>query len=118
MSQETPVLTISRTPTAAVAINRFVDFAGNQLTAAGAMALGVANMPTEAVLGRPIPVRVLGTCKVEAGAAIAFAAAGAPVKSDASGRAIAQAGTGVILGYALEAAIGAGDTIEILLAPK
>ena len=48
--------------------------------------------------------------RVVAGAAVAV---GAAVKSDASGRAIAQGGTGVILGYALQAAAQAGDVIDV-----
>ena len=46
--------------------------------------------------------------RVEAGAAIPFIAGGTPVKSDATGRAIPQGGTGTILGYALGKTDGTG----------
>jgi hypothetical protein len=44
------------------------------------------------------------------GAAVAI---GDPVKSDATGRAITQGGTGLILGYALQAATAAGQIIDV-----
>ncbi len=110
--QEIPVLTMSRTPTAAVAYGRFVGFDGNQIGVVGARALGVAAMPTEPTLGRPIPVNVLGSSKVVTGAAFAV---GVAIKSDAAGKAIAQAGAGAITAYALEAAAGLDDIVEVLL---
>jgi hypothetical protein len=48
--------------------------------------------------------------RCESGAAVAI---GDPVKSDATGRAITQGGTGVILGYALQAATAAGQIIDV-----
>lgn len=50
------------------------------------------------------------TMKIEAGAAIA---AGAPVKPDASGRAVTAGGADVACGRVLEAATAAGDIIEM-----
>jgi hypothetical protein len=59
-----------------------------------------------------------GIAWVEAGAAIAV---GLPVTSDASGRGVAAApaaGTNNrIIGFALEAAVAAGDQIRVLLSP-
>jgi hypothetical protein len=43
----------------------------------------------------------------------AAVAIGDPIKSDATGRAITQGGTGVILGYALQAATAAGQIIDV-----
>jgi hypothetical protein len=52
---------------------------------------------------------------VEAGAAVAD---GALIQSDGSGRAITQASTGCVCGYALEAAATAGDVIPVLFQPQ
>ena len=48
----------------------------------------------------------------------AAVAAGATVKSDASGRAITWASSGAKVGLALEAATAAGQMIEVLLVPN
>lgn len=112
--QKTPILTLSSVATAAVIAARFVDFDGTQCDAAGARPMGVSVYAAD--IGDAFAVDVLGTTKVEAGAAIALGAKGlTPVKTDVDGRAIAQGGAGVIAGYALEAAGAAGAIIEILL---
>ncbi|HYD12726.1 MAG TPA: capsid cement protein [Allosphingosinicella sp.] len=115
--QKTPILTLtSPVATAAVAQYRFVDFDGTQCDAAGAKPMGVSVHP--AAIGEVFAVDVLGTTKVEAGAAIALGAKGlTPVKTDANGKAIAQGGVGEIAGYALQAAGADGAIIEILLTP-
>ncbi len=76
--------------------------------AAGAKALGVAEYDADA--DTPAPANVLGVILVEAGAALA---AGAEVQSDADGRAITKA-AGVGNGFALDAAVAAGDVIRIV----
>jgi hypothetical protein len=68
--------------------------------------------------GERVEVMTHGIAWVEAGAAIAV---GLPVTSDASGRGVAAApaaGTNNrIIGFALEAAVAAGDQIRVLLSP-
>ncbi|MCA3349649.1 MAG: DUF2190 family protein [Roseomonas sp.] len=68
--------------------------------------------------GERVEIMTHGIAWVEAGAAIAV---GSPVTSDASGRGVAAApaaGTNNrIIGFALEAAVAAGDQIRVLLSP-
>lgn len=109
--QSTPIFSPTVVATAALAANRFVTFAG-ALCGAGAKALGVTQYA--AAVGDAVAANVLGTTKVEAGGAVGL---GVAVKSDAAGKAIAQGGTGEILGYAMEAASGDGKVFEILLTP-
>lgn len=111
--QSRPVLTLTVTAAGAIGANRFVTAAGAQ-AGADANAIGVARTAA-AVAGDRIPVDVLGTASVEAGAAIT---AGATVKADAQGRAIPWATAGARLGVALEAATAAGQLIEVLLVPN
>jgi hypothetical protein len=114
--QKTPILTLTTVATAAVAAHRFVDFDGTQCDVAGAKPKGVSVYAAAA--GEAFATDVLGTTKVEAGAAIALGAKGlTPVKTDAEGRAIPHDGVGEIAGYALEAASGAGKVHEVLLTP-
>jgi hypothetical protein len=113
--QKQPILTLTSVATVAVARARFVDFDGSQCDVAGAKPMGVS--VNAAAIGEAFPVDVLGTTKVEAGAAIALGAKGlTPVKTDAAGKAIAHGGVGEIAGYALQAASAAGVEIEVLLA--
>lgn len=111
-AQSKPVLTLTVTATGTIAENRFVTPAGAQ-AGADANTLGAAR--TAAVSGDKIPVDVLGTAVVEAGAAIS---AGATLKSDASGRAITWATSGAKVAVALQAASAAGQMIEVLLIPN
>lgn len=111
-NQNLAVLTLSVVASGAITANRFVSAAGAQVVADG-NAIGAAR--NAAAIGERLPVDVLGTAVVEAGAAVA---AGATVKSDASGRAITWVTSGARLGVALEAASGAGALIEVLLIPN
>ena len=121
----------------AVAQFRGVDFTGAQITVAGQKVMGISKRP--AAIGQPFEAAVLGSATVEAGAAFA---AGVPLAMDASGRviaatamAIAAGATAVtsaaangatdltggippqwVVGDSLEAASGAGDFVEVLLA--
>lgn len=110
--QDITILALTVAATGTIGACRFVTPAGAQ-AGADANTLGVCRVA--AVAGDKIPVNVLGTSVVEAGAAIA---AGATLKSDASGRAITWATSGAKVGLALEAASGAGAFIEVLLIPN
>ena len=108
-AQSTPLLTVAVVATSAIAESRFVTLAGAQ-AAADANTLGVARFA--AALGEKVSVDVIGTAVVEAGAVIA---AGATLKSDASGRAITWAASGAKVALALDAATASGQMIEVLL---
>lgn len=107
-----PVLTLSLVATGALAAERFVTHAGAQAGAA-ARTLGVARAKADAA-GEAVPVDVLGTAVVEAGAAIAV---GAQLETDANGRAVTKA-AGPAVAVALQAAGAAGEFIEVLLIPN
>lgn len=112
--QSHPIFTATVTSTSALTANRFVTTTG-AVPAAGANALGVARAPALAA-GESVPVDVLGTAVVQAGAAIA---AGAAVECDASGRAITKA-AGATLGRLApgEVATALGDFVEVVLIPN
>lgn len=112
-AQSTSVLCHTIAAAGAIAAARFVTPALAQ-AGADANTLGVARFAAAAA-GDKVPVDVLGTAVVEAGAAIA---AGASLKSDASGRAITWATSGAKIGIALQAAGAAGEFIEVLLIPN
>lgn len=107
-----PVLTLTIAASGTIATQRFVTPAGAQ-AGADANVLGVTRVA--AVSGDKIPVDVLGTTMVEAGAAVAV---NATLKSDGSGRAITWASSGAKVALALMAAGAAGDMIEVLLIPN
>ena len=109
-AQSIALLTLTIAATGTIAANRFVTPAGAH---ADANAIGATRVA--AVSGDKIPVDALGTTVVEAGAAVA---AGATIKSDASGRGITWVTSGARLGIALEAASGAGALIEVMLLPN
>lgn len=111
--QSIPVLTLTVAAAGVIAAHRFVTPAGAQ-AGADANTLGVSRVAAAAA-GEKIPVDVLGTTIVEAGAAIA---AGATLETDATGRAVTWATAGGKVGIALEAAAGAGEFIEVLLIPN
>lgn len=111
--QSIPLLTIDRVAAGAIAAHRFVSAVGAQVVA-DANAIGVSRLAA-AGAGERIPVDVLGTTTVQAGAAIAN---GATLKSDANGKAITWAAAGAKLAIALEAAGGADELIEVLLIPN
>lgn len=110
--QKTVVFSMTTVATAAISAARFLGMMTGAHCGAAAKAQGVSQ--SAAAVGDAVAVDVLGTTIVEAGGAIA---AGGPVKSDATGRAVAQAGAGEILGYAVTAAGAAGQKIEVLLTP-
>ena len=111
-NQNIALLTLTTALTGTVTANRFVTAAGAQ-AGADANTLGVSRV--SGVSGDKVPVDVLGTAVVEAGAALS---AGATVKADASGRAITWVTSGAKVGLALEAATAAGQMIEVLLIPN
>ena len=111
-NQFVSLLALSATLAGTVAANRFVT-PGYVQAGADANTLGVAR--SGGVAADKVTVDVLGTVVVEAGAAVA---AGATVKSDASGRAITWVTSGARVGLALEAATAAGQFIEVLLLPN
>jgi hypothetical protein len=113
--QKRPILTLTRTAVATVAMYRFTDFDGSQCDVAGSKPMGVS--VHGANIGDEFAVDVVGTTKVEAGAAIPLLAKGlTPVKTDAAGKAIPHGGAGEIAGYALQPAGADGHVIEVLLA--
>ncbi len=115
MQNSTPILTQTVVATGAIAAQRFVGPAG-AVAAAGGHAVGVSRY-SASQSGDKIPVDVIGTAYVEAGAAIA---AGALVESDASGRAVTNS-TGIALGRVAPGDAGAsaaGKFTEIVLFPN
>ena len=108
--QSTPIFKMTVIATAAITGHRFLGMLTGAHCAANAKAQGVSNF--DAAAGDAVAVTVHGTEKVESGAAVN---AGVAVKSDATGRAIAQAGAGEITGYAVTPATAAGQLIEVLL---
>jgi Uncharacterized conserved protein (DUF2190) len=94
---------------------RFVVISGAytvSVAGAGVRAHGI-NIDTADAAGRGIAVAGPGsgvTCKLTAGAAFS---AGALLKPDASGRGIAAAGGEAYSAVALEAALAAGDIVEV-----
>lgn len=110
--QSTPILTLTRTASGAIAQHRFVTAAGAQ-AGADANALGVSR--TAAASGEDLPVDTLGTAVVEAGGVVAE---GDTVKADANGKAITWVTSGAKLAIALQAAGGDGEFVEVLLIPN
>lgn len=120
-AQSRPVFVLSLLAAAAVPYARFVAPTGTAsplpdmpcaapISVAGAKAVGVSARPV--LLGEAFDCVCYGTAVVETGAAIA---PGQEVASDASGRAIPQAGTARSAGIALQDAAAAGEFIEVLL---
>lgn len=107
--QSISLLTLSVALSTAAAAFRFVTAAGAQ-AGADANTFGVTR--TAGAIGEKVPVDVIGTAVVEAGAAVA---AGDTIKSDATGRAITWATSGAKVAVALEAATAAGQFIEVRL---
>jgi len=110
--QSRPLLTLSVALAGNAAAHRFITPAGAP-AGANANTLGVAR--TAGAGGDAVPVDVLGTTIVEAGAAFA---AGTTLKVDAAGRAIAWATAGARVAVALQAAGAEGDRVEVLLIPN
>lgn len=114
---------------AAVLAGRFVkvtadktasgDYSGTQCTVAGEYGFGVATQdsapatdPADSQERRMAIATPGAVARVKPGGAIA---AFGPVKTDASGQAIAQGGTGTILGYAMHTVAGTEALVEIKL---
>lgn len=108
MSQFHSLLCLSVAAAAAITAGRFVTATGAVATAAG-NALGVAR--SDAAIGQQVPVDVIGTAIVTAGAAIV---AGAAIEVGTEGKAV-TASAGAVVARALEAAGADGDRIEVLL---
>lgn len=108
MSQSRSILAMSVLAAVAISANTFVTATGAVATAAGTT-FGVAR--SDAAVGQLAPVDVLGTAQVIASAAIAK---GAYVEVAAAGKAVTRT-TGIPVGIALEAAVNAGDVIEVYL---
>jgi hypothetical protein len=115
------ILAKAFTAGAAIAPYRIVRLASAdtvEQAAAVANALIGVNTDLTIVSGERVEVMLQGIAWVEAGAAIA---AGLPVTTDSVGRAVAAApAAGVnnrIIGFAMEAALAAGDQIRVLLSP-
>lgn len=116
MSQQSiSLLTLTVAAAGALAADRFVTI-GGAYPAAGGLAFGVTRTSAGAA-GDLLPVDVMGTAIVQAGAAIAV---GATVMVGTDGKAITHDGDGDkhALGRALEAAAGDGSLIEVLLIPS
>jgi hypothetical protein len=112
MKQSISLLTLTIAAVGAIVAHRFVTPAGDQAVA-GENTLGVAR--TAADDGDNVPVDVVGTAVVEAGAAFSK---GASLKVDANGKAILWATSGAKVAVALEAAGADGDLVEVLLIPN
>lgn len=103
------LLVLSVAAAGALAVGRFVTFAGGY-PAAGVGAHGVTRTSAGAS-GDLVPIDVIGTALVESGAAIT---AGALVETDVTGRCITRS-AGVILGRALNSSSAAGQMVEVVL---
>jgi hypothetical protein len=108
--QAISLLNLSLLLTGTVVADRFVTGVGAQTGAAG-NAIGVTR--SAGISGEIVPVDVIGTAIVEAGAAIA---ANALVESDSVGRAVTKS-AGVTLGRLApgQSASAAGQFVEIIL---
>lgn len=105
------LLTLTVAAAGALAASRFVTQAGAYPTAGG-KAFGVTRT-SAAAAGDLLPVDVIGTAIVEAGAAVAL---DADLMVDATGRVVPlTVGGKVPVARAMEAAAAAGALIEVLL---
>lgn len=111
MKTEQPILitSIQCANTYGIVKHRFVGFDGNY-GAETFKSLGVCNANT--AFGEMMPVTAKGIAIVQTGGAITL---GAAVETFDDGVALSQT-TGPIEGYAMDAAVGAGQLIRILLA--
>lgn len=109
-----PLLTMSIIATETVAAERFVTAAG-AYPSAGGLPIGTTRCGGSS--GDVLPVDVMGTTIVTAGAAVAVDAV---VAVGTSGKAITHDGDGDkhAVGRAITAATGDGDTFEVLLIPS
>ena len=110
--QNISVLTLSIAATRAAPARTFIAPTGGP-AGDGGNALGVAETDSTAS-GELVPVTVLGTAVVTAGAPIA---AGEAIEVGSGGLAVPHT-TGVVVARALKAAAAAGEAIEVLLIPN
>jgi hypothetical protein len=89
---------------------------------AGDRAFGVAQFdsaaatdPANEAARRINVVRAPAVARVQPGAGIDASSGAVAVKSDANGKAIAQGGTGTIVGYALHSCLSTDDWVEVAL---
>lgn len=112
----TPLLIKNFDTNAAIARHRIVAIAARatvaQASAPTQPLVGVADELGAAGAGR-VDVHMVGITEIEAGAAIAV---GAPLTSDAQGRAVTVAAGNRQVGIALAPAASAGEIIPVLLA--
>jgi hypothetical protein len=104
------LLTLTAVAAAALSEHQAVGYDGDVATAAGAMQ-GLAI--TDAALGDPVAVDVLGTSVAIAGAAVAV---GAALEVGAGGKLVTK-DAGVTVARALQAAAADGDLFEVMLIP-
>jgi hypothetical protein len=109
-----PLLTLTVMAMATVAQERFVTTSGTYPTAGG-LPIGATRSAGES--GDALPVDVIGTSILTAGAAIAI---DATIMVGTDGKAITHDGDGDkhAVGRALTAASADGDTLEVLLTPS
>lgn len=114
MNQFYPQQTITLIPNGVINPNRFVDLGGSQAEL-GEAARGITHDGASAG-EKAVPVIVLGTAVIEAGAAFD---AGVNLSSDAQGRAIltTEASDYTINAISVEAATAAGDFVEVIVVP-
>jgi hypothetical protein len=107
------LLTLTVIATAALTNNRAVNQAG-AVPALGALAFGITR--SDAAIGDPTPVDVMGTAIAEAGAAFAK---DVPLMVGTAGKLIAHDGDGDkhAIARSLEASTGDGAMVEVLLTP-
>jgi hypothetical protein len=110
-NQSRPFFSITVQAQAPIPACSFVGTGATLPAAVGADTIGVTRMPALAV-GDEIPVDVLGTAPVVAGAALNRYQ---EVMTDAVGNAVPVANSGKPRGKALQAAASAGVVVEILL---
>lgn len=113
MTQKISILTLTVIAAAAVAAERFITAAGAYPTARQG-AYGVTATKADAA-GEVLPVDLLGTTVVTAGAAFAI---DTPLAVGASGKAVAAETGDVIVARALQAASGDGARVEVFLIPN
>lgn len=110
--QSTPIFALTVIAAEALTTARFVTPTG-AVPSGGGNTLGVTL--SDAASGALVPIGVLGTVVVEAGAAITK---GDTLKVGTAGKAITWATSGAKVAIALQAAGADGDFIEALLIPN
>lgn len=108
MNTEQPILIGSMLVPVSVTRFRALGFDGNK-AGAGAKIFGIVAADTDS--GQYAPVSVHGIVLVEAAEAFAV---GAKLASDANGKAVAYV-SGEVMGFAITAATGAGDIVQVRL---